>query len=157
MLYQQYQQQCNGIDHHHLHDNNNQSALKIMNHLNENTQPAPPVSACLGPAAPLRTWKPLLANSRGRNGHHICNLCRNDHNYEIIMTMALVWYYHYQPIQHRDENNYHYPPKNQVSSVSTVSTTTAGGLGGETREPWRWLQWARKPHAQAQVHIHICI
>ena len=80
----------------------------------------------------------------------ISDLGRNDHHHEIVMKMA-VWYYHYQPIQHRDENNYHYPPKNQVSSVSTVSTTTAGGLGGETREPWRWLQWARKPHAQAQV------
>merc|ERR1719209_1820487 len=44
-----------------------------------------------------------------------------------------------------------YSPTPEVSSVSTVSTTTAGGLGGETREPWRWLQWARKPHSQAQV------
>ena len=33
-----------------------------------------------------------------------------------------------------------------MSSVSTVSTTATGGLGGESREPWRWLQWARKPH-----------
>ena len=39
-----------------------------------------------------------------------------------------------------------------MSSVSTVSTTATGGLGGESREPWRWLQWARKPHNnQTQV------
>ena len=50
------------------------------------------------------------------------------------MKMAL-WYYHYQPIQHRDEKNYHYPPKNQVSSVSTVSTTSKKETAGSFNEP----------------------
>ena len=52
---------------------------------------------------------------------------------------------------HQNQTNHH--SHSQVSSVSTVSTTAGGGIGGETREPWRWLQWARKPHAQAQVFL----
>ena len=32
--------------------------------------PAPPLSSCLGLAAPLWTWQPLLADTRGADGHH---------------------------------------------------------------------------------------
>ena len=36
----------------------------------ENDPPAPPLSSCLGLAAPLWTWQPLLADTRGADGHH---------------------------------------------------------------------------------------
>ena len=133
----------------------------------ENDPPAPPLSSCLGLAAPLWTWQPLLADTRGADGHHHHEQDQGDgdeaqlrngfheqdeNDLEIRSSrLNLPKHQKYQQIYTTaitiGMNEEVHPNHHQVSSVSTVSTTT-GGIGGEAREPWRWLQWARKPQTQ---------
>ena len=46
-----------------------------------------------------------------------------------------------------------YSPTPEVSSVSTMSTVAGSSRGASPGEgqPWRWLQWARKPQSGLQV------